>query len=298
MLYCQDKSETSETDKTVAGVPALHESFVKSSDNHVKDGDVTTNKTDDFSDTNNDDIVKHKDVISDMSIDADNILTKECDNFLNDTNDKSELKKENDDVMKNTDDVTKDEVELEDKLNTCKEQKTNHDLSTDLADRLHLKVKQDLRKLKTTVEFVEEDVQDMKGCEDEWDVNNSESEEDENWEQEEDTGDNDVDNDIGDNFGKSIGDDCSNDIGDDDHIDEDIGDNSNIDSDIGDDVRNNDDSIDNDNDDICVDGKHIGCGIDDRYNDKEDENSKRNFKNAVEDSGSKVAPKKKLSKGV
>jgi hypothetical protein len=283
----------------MARIPPLAESFVKSStenitDHHVTDSDVTTNVVD-VTTNNNDDVMRYKDINTDMSIDTGDVTTKECKEVLKDTDDNCAVTEEHDDVMENvddiTDDVTNDQIELKD---TCEENETNKDVSTGSADRLPLRVKQDLRKIKTTVEFVEEDVRDIVGCADEWDVNNSESEEEGSWEPEENTGDYDINNETGDTIHKNIGDDDKN-IGADD---KNIGDDCNIDSDIY--INNIGDIIDND-DDICTDGDQSDHG--DLYDDKEDNNSNNRGKikceKAADDDGSKVALKKtkKLPKG-
>ena len=333
--YQSTSDQTNKSEKTTA-IPALQESFVKSSteissnvtdivktDNDIPDNrnvnnagdvtkyDLTTSRTDDVT-NNNDDVVGSKDVNTDMSIDtdlnqdmsvdADDVMTKDCNDVTKDDN--SEIAKKNDDVMKNidslTDDVRNNQIELEDKLNSCKESKRNNTPTTDSTDRCHLRVKQDLRKIKTTVEFVEEDVRDIEGCDEEWNLNNSESEEEENWELEESSGDDgNIDNDIGDDIDNDIGDDIDNDIG--DNIDNDIGDN--IDNDIGDDIDIDNICNDGDNSDYGIGGDtDISNKIDDNNDDIDDENNDNQdeikCKQAVNDNGTKSAIRKRnLSKG-
>jgi hypothetical protein len=162
--------------------------------------DVTANKPDDvMSDFAN----KTDDVMSEFANKTDDVMS----DFSNKSDDViSEVTKKNDDVMKNIDDVTDDEIELEDKVNNC-----NNAPATDLADRPTFKVKQDLRKIRATVEFVDEDVRDIEICE--GDLNNSEGEEEErDCELDESNGDDgNIDNSIGDDIDNDIDDNICND---------------------------------------------------------------------------------------
>ncbi|CAB3977679.1 Nucleolar GTP-binding 2 [Paramuricea clavata] len=294
----QGTSEKDKKEKTTR-IPALEESFVKSSthsssldiaspahdishDHHnLKDdsGDVTTNSddvrinmTDDVTNINiddvsgseslivmdNDDVTANKpdDVMSDLSNKTDDVMS----DFANKTDDvMSDFSNKSDDVMKNIDDVTDDEIELEDKADNC-----NNALATDSADRPTFKVKQDLRKIRTTVEFVVEDVRGIES--DEGDLINSEGEEEKrNWKLDESNGDDD-------NIDNSIDDD--------------------IDSDIDDNICNDGDHDDN----ICDDDDDIGDYID--YIDDNDSEIEVNWKQALKDDATVVPfQKKKLSKG-
>ena len=136
------------------------------------------------------------------------------------TNERDDVTLVNDDVRKEVDDVI---GVVEDKVNERDEKGNDNSLGKGANEKMGLNVNQDLRRMKTTLAFLDEDVRDVLGCEEGWDLNNYKSEE-ENSELEEndiDDDDNDdichyndnIDNDIdecevinGDDIGENIGD--------------------------------------------------------------------------------------------
>lgn len=187
------------------------------------------------------DVTKDADhVISDVKMKADGIIAERETKTISDDV-RSEFAQEiNDFVTDITDDVV-DKIENEGKTESCEEKKRNCGAARGPSNRMTVKVQQDLRKIQTTVDFVDEDVRDIQG---DWDLNNSVGKEEEDWELDEsfeDNGDSDINenNDIDHNI-DHIDDNDADDIG--DHIGDCIDHGNNINDDIGcnNDIINND----------------------------------------------------------
>lgn len=191
--------------------------------------DDVRNKVDDVTDGVDDVIQDADNVISDSKIEADDDDSKVVDK----TKTISGAKVVDDVIGDVTCDIT-DRIESEGKTESCDEREKNYSGVRDQGDRMAaVKVKQDLRKIQTTVDFVDEDVRDIEGN---WDLNNSVGEEEVDWELDESDDDDinendDIDHkidhddekdvdDIGDHIGE--GNDHGNNIGDDIGCDDDI----------------------------------------------------------------------------
>ena len=195
--------------------------------------DYVTDKVDDVTDKVDDVTDKVDDVIQD----ADNVIS-DSNIKANDDDDIKAIDKTKtisgakvvDDVIGDvTCDIT-DIIESEGKTESCDEkEKHNYSGAREQGDRLAaVRVKQDLRKIQTTVDFVDEDVRDIEGN---WDLNNSVDEEEVDWELDEsDDGDINENDDVD----HKVDHDDENDVDDiGDHIDESNDHGNNIGDDIG-----------------------------------------------------------------
>ena len=187
-------------------------------------GDVT-NKVDDVTDKVDDVIQDADNVMSDSKIEADDDDSKVVDKTKT-TNGAKVV----DDVIGDVIGDITDIIESEGKTESCDErEKNNYSGAREQGDKAAaVRVKQDLRKIQTTVDFVDEDVRDIEGN---WDLNNSVGEEEVDWELDEsDDGDINENDDID----HKIDDDDENDVDDiGDHIDESNDHGNNIGDDIG-----------------------------------------------------------------
>ena len=196
-----------------------------SGDVTVEDDDVT-NKVDDVTDKVDDVIQDADNVMSDSKIEADDDDSKVVDK----TKTTSGAKVVDDVIGDVTCDIT-DIIESEGKTESCdKREKNNYSGAREQGDGVAaVRVKQDLRKIQTTVDFVDEDVRDIEGN---WDLNNSVGEEEVYWELDE-SDDSDI-NENDDMVDHKVDHDDENDVDDiGDHIDESSDHGNNIDDDIG-----------------------------------------------------------------
>ena len=205
--------------------------------------DALTMVVDDVVDEDDDVIKDSGNIVSDLKIKSDDICKrgtktisgeKAVDDVVSDF-----TKQIRNIVTDVTDDVI-DKIENEAKTESCEDKEKDCGAAKGPGDRIAVKVKQDLRKIQTTVDFVDEDVRDIKG---DWDLNNSVCEEEEDWELDESFEDND-DSDINENNDidlniDHIDDNDADDIGD---VDGSVGHGNNIADDIGSD----DEIMDND----------------------------------------------------